>query len=146
MQVQPGDIVRIEKRQGFWVVDHREKNAVGKQLACFRPTPMRRARTREGITAPEQIIELMIRPRFDAGMVVQYRRQPATVVEDAGEIVLLNFTRRHDFRGGGFTTHTNLGRASGPAAGKPGHEGQPVSKAELTAENFDFFVERQNHD
>jgi hypothetical protein len=142
--MRTGDIVTIARRAGLWVVDHRAANATDVQCFCFKPNRTGRSGSREGITAPANLIKLVWRPSFLAGMVVSYDSQPTVVVEDAGDVVLLNIMRRREFQGGGWTTQTSLGLASVPASsGKAGHEGQPVNKAEIVAQNISFFYPKK---
>jgi hypothetical protein len=55
---------------------------------------------REGMTVTGHTIELLMRPEFPPGMVVQYENDRAVVVEDKGDFIDLAVTRQHVLRDG----------------------------------------------
>jgi hypothetical protein len=123
MPVEPGDIVRVERQAGLWVV-------IGPAFDQMPPGYRWRVRQRDvGHTVGIDDMTLVERPEFTPGEIVKYFGYDVQVIADNGDTVRL--ARR-------YLRPANLDREQGRFTRMPTvATGEfEVGKGELTAENL----------
>jgi hypothetical protein len=121
----PGDVVRIFRHDGIWVVERQEPD--GRWRVCSCSTEYRQRGSYTSRTVGEGAMVLIApAPTYEAGSVVQYRGVALKVLEDTGPLVRFSVAAKaQPLRGTG-------------AVHVPSGNGAIISKSDLVLHSLEY--------